>query len=113
MGGSRQRRYSAEFKRDAVLLWRSSGKSIAEVARELGVNDMSLGLWIKHSDESSPVSDQDKADREEAIRLRKRIKELEEEMEILKRFTAYWVRIRAGERDPVGVASAAASGGGA
>jgi transposase len=91
-GGPTQRRYSAEFKRDAVALWRRSGKSIAEVARELGVNDMSLGLWIKQSDESSPVSEQDKADQVEAVRLRKRIKELEEEVEILKRFTAYWVK---------------------
>jgi transposase len=33
--GSRQRRYSEEFKRDAVALWRRSGGSIAEVAREL------------------------------------------------------------------------------
>jgi transposase len=75
-----------------VALWRRSGKSIAEVARELGVNDMSLGLWIKKSDEVSPVSEQDQADRAEAARLRKRIKELEEEVEILKRFTAYWVK---------------------
>jgi transposase len=91
-GGSRQRRYSEEFKRDAVALWRRSGKSIAEVARELGVNDMSLGLWIKKSDESSPMSEEERADRAEAARLRKRVKELEEEVEILKRFTAYWVK---------------------
>jgi transposase len=91
-GGSRQRRYSEEFKRDAVALWRRSGKSIAEVARELGVNDMSLGLWIKKSDESLPMSEEEKADRAEAARLRRRVKELEEEVEILKRFTAYWVK---------------------
>ena len=91
-GGSRQRRYSEEFKRDAVALWRRSGRSIAEVARELGVNDMSLGLWIKKNDESEPMSEQDRADRAEAARLRKRVRELEEEVEILKRFTAYWVK---------------------
>jgi transposase len=91
-GGSTQRRYSEEFKRDAVSLWRRSGKSIAQVARELGVNDMSLGLWIKKSEESSPESEDDRADRAEADRLRKRVKELEEEIEILKRFTRYWVK---------------------
>lgn len=90
--GSRQRRYSEEFKRDAVALWRRSGKSIAQVARELGVNDMSLGLWIKKSEESLPESEADRADRAEADRLRKRVKELEEEIEILKRFTRYWVK---------------------
>ena len=62
-GGPRQRRYSEEFRRDAVALWRRSGRSIAEVARELGVNDMSLGLWIKKSDEASPMSEQDQAGR--------------------------------------------------
>jgi transposase len=90
--GSRQRRYSEEFKRDAVALWRRSGKSIAEAARELGVNDMSLGLWIKKSEGSAPLSEDESADRAEAARLRKRVKELEEEIEILKRFTRYWVK---------------------
>ncbi len=91
-GGQRQRRYTEEFRRDAVALWRKSGKSIAEVARELGVNDMSLGLWIKKSDEVSPLTEQERVDRAEAAGLRKRVKELEEEVEILKRFTAYWVK---------------------
>jgi transposase len=73
-------------------LWRRSGKSIAEVARELGVNDMSLGLWIKKSDDSALMSEEQRVDRAEAAQLRKRIKQLEEEVEILKRFTAYWVK---------------------
>ena len=74
-GGSRQRRYSEEFRRDAVALWRRSGKSIAEVARELGVNDMSLGLWIKKSEGSEPMREEERSDRAEAARLRKRVKE--------------------------------------
>jgi hypothetical protein len=53
---------------------------------------VSLGLWIKKSDEVSPLTEQERADRAEAARLRKRVKELEEEVEILKRFTAYWVK---------------------
>jgi hypothetical protein len=39
-----------------------------------------------------PESEDDGADRAEADRLRKRVKELEEEIEILKRFTRYWVK---------------------
>ena len=38
------------------------------------------------------LDDADKAELEEQRRLRKRVKELEEEIEILKRFTAYWVK---------------------
>jgi transposase-like protein len=42
---SSQRRYTPEFKRDAVALYKTSGKSIAAVARELGMNDVTLGAW--------------------------------------------------------------------
>jgi transposase len=43
------RRYSPEFKRDAVALLRSSGRSIAQVAKELGVSDMSLSTWAANT----------------------------------------------------------------
>ena len=45
---------------------------------------------MHHSD--AQLDDAEKAELEEQRRLRKRIKELEEEVEILKRFTAYWVK---------------------
>ena len=88
------RRYSPEFKRDAVALLRSSGRSIAQVAKELGVSDMSLSTWAREqAKQMSPEeAEQSEAERLEAIALRKRIKELEQEIEILKRFTAYWVK---------------------
>jgi len=91
---STSRRYSPEFKRDAVALLRSSGRSIAQVAEELGVSDMSLSAWAREqAKQMSPEeAEQSEADRLEAIALRKRIKELEQEIEILKRFTAYWVK---------------------
>jgi len=41
------RRYSDEFKADAVALLRRSGRPICEVARELGVTDTSLGTWAR------------------------------------------------------------------
>ena len=88
--GSTTRRYSAEFKRDAVALYRSSGKPIKEVARQLGISDTSLGTWVRESDNAGGETDPELS-REEA-RLRKRVRELEEEIEILKRFTKYWVR---------------------
>jgi transposase len=64
------------------------------VAKELGVSDMSLSTWAREqakqmSPEEAELSE---AERLEAIALRKRIKELEQEIEILKRFTAYWVK---------------------
>ena len=46
-----RRRFSDEFKRDAVGIVRSSDRSIAEVARELGVYDSSLGNWVNRTDQ--------------------------------------------------------------
>ena len=43
----RRRKFSDEFKRDAVEIVGSSDKSIAEVAGELGIYDSSLGNWVK------------------------------------------------------------------
>ncbi len=68
-----RRRFSDEFKRDAVAIVRSSDRSIAEVARELGIYDSSLGNWVK----------QDQVDRGEREGLssneRARLRELERE----------------------------------
>ena len=95
MGEQRRtrRRFTAEFKRDAVELVRTSGKSIAEVARELGIYDSPLGNWVK----------QDRIDRgeaeglttEERARLRELAREnarLRMERELLKRAVAFWVK---------------------
>lgn len=88
-GSARSRRYTAEFKRDAVALYRSSGKTVTEVAKQLGVTDTSLGNWVRA--DGGPVDDSEAETAAENVALRRRIRELETEIEILKRFTAYWV----------------------
>jgi transposase len=42
-----RRQFTEEFKRDAVELVRTSGRPIAEIARELGIYDSTLGNWVK------------------------------------------------------------------
>jgi transposase len=42
-----RRQFAAEFKRDAVELVRTSGRPIAEIARELGIYDSTLGNWVR------------------------------------------------------------------
>jgi transposase len=88
------RRYSPEFKRDAVALLHSSGRAMAAVAKEIGVSDVTLAAWVKEqaAGNNTEAKAAAEAERKEAIELRKRIKELEQEIEILKRFTAYWVK---------------------
>jgi transposase-like protein len=54
--GRNRRQFTAEFKRDAVELVRSTGRPIAEIARELGIYDSTLGNWVR----------QDRIDRGEA-----------------------------------------------
>jgi transposase len=88
--GPHRIRYTDEFKSDAVALVRRSGRPISHVAKELGVDAGTLGDWVHQAEVT--LSDDEKAGLEEQRRLRKRIKELEDEVEILKRFTAYWVK---------------------
>ena len=89
-------RYSPEFRRDAVALVRSSGRSIVAVAQELGINDTTLGNWVRDDRKQTnaaglPPGPED-GEMEEVRRLRKRIAELEKEREILKRAVAFWVK---------------------
>ncbi|WP_435280026.1 transposase [Streptomyces sp. 1222.5] len=49
MGSNRTKRYTAEFKRDAVALVDSTGRTVTEVARELGVSPESLRAWYKQA----------------------------------------------------------------
>jgi transposase len=88
-----RRQFTEEFKRDAVDLVRSTGRPIAEVARELGVYDSTLGNWVR----------QDRIDGGEAEGLTSeehaRLRQLEAdnarlrmERDLLKRTVAFWVR---------------------
>jgi transposase-like protein len=42
-----RRQFTSEFKRDAVQLVGTSGRPIAEIARELGIYDSTLGNWVR------------------------------------------------------------------
>jgi transposase len=95
--GDTRRRWSPEFKRDAVSLVRSSGRPIADVARELGCGDSSLSYWLAKDRDVRAAADPERfaaeaAETEEIKRLRRRVGELEVEREILKRSMAWWVK---------------------
>ncbi|MER5555190.1 transposase [Streptomyces sp. NPDC002793] len=58
MGSKYTKRYSDECKRDAIELVRSSGRTVTDVARELGVSSESLRAWVKKARavEAAPVT---------------------------------------------------------
>lgn len=92
-----RRRWSPEFKRDAVSLVRTSKRPVAEIARELGVGESSLGNWVAQDRKARQAADPqafaaEVAESEEVKRLRKRVVELETEREILKRAAVFWMK---------------------
>ena len=68
-----RRNFTQEYKDQAVSLVLDSGRSIAEVAKSIGVHEMTLGKWVKKARESGRVPDKDlsEPERAELERLRK------------------------------------------
>ena len=84
-----QKTYTAEFKREAVRVAQTSGKPLAQVARELGISDTSLHQWRKdlaaHGDEAFPGSGHQTAQEEEIRRLKRELEVTRQERDILKK----------------------------
>ena len=88
-----RRQFTPEFKRDAVELVRTSERPIAEIARELGVYDSTLGNWVRQ--DRIDRGQQDGLSSDEQARLRALEREnarLRMERDLLKRTVAFWVK---------------------
>lgn len=85
--------YPPEFKAEAVKLYHTSGRSLQEVAADLGITGNSLREWVRQAevgDGSREGLTQD--EREELSRLRRENRILKEEREILRKATAFFVK---------------------
>ncbi|HEY1688800.1 MAG TPA: transposase [Solirubrobacteraceae bacterium] len=83
--------YPPEFRREAVGLVRS-GRSIKDVAASLGCSEQSLSNWTKQEQVDRHERDDglSSVERDELRELRRRVKRLEQEREILKRAAVFF-----------------------
>ncbi|WP_152185459.1 transposase [Segeticoccus rhizosphaerae] len=93
MGSRTYRKFDEDFKAGAVRLVFETGKPIAQVARDLGVNDGTLGNWVakarrERDGEQEQLSEDERA---ELVRLRRENTELRMQRDVLKRSVALWV----------------------
>lgn len=88
-----RRKFTDEFKADAVALVLDEERSIADVARSLGIVEQTLGNWVRQAridrgEKEGLTSDE----RAELVQLRREVRKLTMERELLKRATAFWVQ---------------------
>lgn len=89
-----RRSFPEEFKQQAARLVLDEGKSMAAVARELDLVPTALREWVEHAraDRTGGQTGLTTAEREELQRLRKQVRVLEEERDILKKAAAFFAK---------------------
>ncbi len=85
--------YPPEFKAEAVRLVRSGDKSVGVVAKDLGVADQTLRNWVRQAEIDGGERDGlTQGEREELRQLRREVRTLRQEREILKKAAAFFAR---------------------
>jgi transposase len=90
-----RRKFTPEFKADCVRLVKSGGRTIAEVTKDFDLTETALREWVKQADADAVKGTPDTlatAERTELAELRKRVKRLEMEREILKKAAAFFAK---------------------
>ena len=92
--GSTRRKFTAEYKAEAVELAINSGRPISEIARDLGINEGTLGNWVKTAKKRGEVKDKplDIDERARLKELEKEVRRLKMEREILKKAVAWFAK---------------------
>lgn len=93
--------YSTEFKQSAVQLVYDSGKSVVQIARDLGVNDNTLHTWVSKSISLNSNSKNNNMSKnnsnefhfDEIKKLRKELTIVKQERDLLKKAAAYFAKI--------------------
>lgn len=91
-----RRSFTDEFKREAVRLVLEEGKTVGQVARDLDLTETAFRIWVERAradqGRAAKPAVLTTAEREELSRLRKQVRELTMEREILKKAAAFFAR---------------------
>lgn len=89
-----RREFTSEYKDEAVKLVMTTGRAVATVARELGINEATLGRWVlafRARDEAGQ-SDVTESERAELVRLRKENSDLKLDRAFLKKASIFFAQ---------------------
>ena len=88
------RKYTEEFKTEAIKQVTERGYKVQEVSERLGVSSKSLYLWLRLARRSNGKHGQgsDNELKQEIVRLKSELKRVEEERDILKKAAAYFAK---------------------
>ena len=94
MSRKQRRSFSAEFKADTVRLCRAGDRTIAQVAKDLGLGETAVRRWVQIAPKTGAGAPGalTTTERDELIRLRRENKRLVMEREILKKAAAFFAK---------------------
>jgi len=91
----KRRKFTREFKAEAVRLCKVGDRSIGQIGKELDLTETALRAWVKQADvdeAQNPTGALTTSEREELSKLRREVKRLEMEREILKKAAAFFAK---------------------
>jgi transposase len=90
----RRRSFTAEFKAEIVELCQRGDRSVGQVARDFDLTETAVREWVKQAERDAGTGDGGltTAERDELAALRRENRRLKEDVEILKRATAFFAK---------------------
>lgn len=92
----KRRKFDVEFREGAVRIVAETGKTLAEVARDLGINETTLATWVSRARQAGGTGSEESEElarlRRENSQLKRDNKELAMERDVLKRCMVLWVK---------------------
>ena len=85
MANKPRRQYTEEFKRETVELIKSSGKSQAQIARELGISDQNISRWWREYGQIDNLDESQTISKEAYMAMQVELQRVKEERDILKK----------------------------